>query len=222
MVNVVRVIGRAPRHHTLRSAQLLVEMVESMAGLLRDPDTLLQQVSQVLDMLRLLLQEPALNHVLQSIVTVLVAQLAQADEVLQKSLLDLEGFVHGLDGVDWVVGPFDLGGGDVRGFGTAAALHEVALEPLSVGEALSRGPLPEPERLSGRWTSIMKEMKGGNEHGEAVQRYVGTGAVGTELAEEVPALPVERDVSSDALHTISTAADSSPSPVARLPLQARH
>jgi len=123
-------------------------MVDTMTRLFRDSDALLQQVSHILDVLRLLLQESALDHILQSVVVRFVGRLAQADEVFQEGLLDLECFVDRLDGVDWVVGPGDLGGWNVRRLRDAAPLDEVALEPLAVGEALSGGPLPEPESVS--------------------------------------------------------------------------
>lgn len=57
-------------------------MIEPMTRLLRNTNTLLQQVSEILDVLRLLLQESRLDRILQRIVTVLVGGFAQAKKVL--------------------------------------------------------------------------------------------------------------------------------------------
>ncbi len=102
-------------------------MIEPMTRRFRDSDTLLQQVSEILHMLRLLLQESRLDRILQGIVTMLVGRLAQAKKVLQEALLDLESLVDGLDGVDWIVGPGYLRGRDIRGLRAAATMDEVAL-----------------------------------------------------------------------------------------------
>lgn len=143
-VVVVGIVLLRPRRHALLPAQLLVEMVDTMAHILRDPDTLLQQISHVFDMLRLLLQEARLNRIVQRIVAVLVGELTQANRVLQDGLLDPEGLVDGLHGVDWVVGEGDGRGRDVDGPADAAALDEIAFEPVGVREALNGTTLEKP------------------------------------------------------------------------------
>ena len=45
----------------------------------------------------------------------------------------------------------------------------------------------------------MLETRSGYEHGEAVQRYVGTSAIGTKLAKEEPTLILKGNMSSNSL-----------------------
>lgn len=167
----------SPRHNTLRLPQLLVKMVQPMTNILRYPYTLLQQITHVLDMFSLFLQEPRLDCVLEGVIAGFIRCFAEAKEVLEEFLLALEGVVHGNDGVDGVVWEVDVWGGDVAWLGAAAALDEVAFEPHAVGEAFCCCAFEEPVCgwVSGGWT--VEDRWVDCLHGKTVQADVGSATV---------------------------------------------
>ena len=197
-ITVVRVIGMSPWRQSIGLPQLLVEMVQTMTRLLRDADALLEQIPHVLDMLGLLLQESGLKGVFQCVVTVLVSCFAEAEDIFQMALLNLQCLVHRLDGVDRVIRPFDLGGRDVRRRGAPSTLDQVVFKPHAVRKALDGGALPET--ASGSASELIQgRCSQGNRRCETVQRHIGTSAVGTQLAEEEPTLLLKVDMSTDGL-----------------------
>lgn len=142
-VDHLRVVGLAPRQTAVVAAQLVVEMEDAETGLLGDADDLLQQIGEVLDVAGLLAKEAVVQHGGEGVVADLAGQCHQPLEVLEDALLHGEGLAHGADRLDGVIGELDLGGLDVGGFATAAALDEVLFEPVGVGEAFDGGAFPE-------------------------------------------------------------------------------
>ncbi|KAL1969196.1 hypothetical protein VTN77DRAFT_450 [Rasamsonia byssochlamydoides] len=137
------VIGLAPRQTAVVTAQLAVQMEDTEAGLLGHADDLLQQIGEVLDVARLLAEETLVQHGAEGIVADLAGEGHQPLEVLEDPFLHHEGFPHGADGLDGVVGELDPGRLDVGRFAAAAALEEILLQPVGVGETFDGGAFKE-------------------------------------------------------------------------------
>lgn len=141
-IDVVRVVRLGPRQASVMTPQFRVEMEESVTRRLGHADDLLEQVSEVLDVLRLLSQEARLYHVRQGVVPALAGQAAEPLEVFKQSLLCVESLQDRPHRFHGVLRPLDLRGLDVRWLAAPATLDEVFLEPECIGETLRRGTFP--------------------------------------------------------------------------------
>lgn len=137
-------IGRSPRQLAFAFPQLPVKLVQSMARRLRHPNHLLQQITQVLNMLRFLAQEARLDCILGRRIVVLHRNLAHPDKVLRQSLLNLQCLVHRLNRVNGIIGPLDLRCGNVAWATAAASLEQIEFEPVGVSVAFGGAALPKP------------------------------------------------------------------------------
>lgn len=121
----VGIIQPIPRRTTLAVPQLFIQDIDPRPGLLRHARHLLQQVAQILDVLGLLAQEPRLHRILQGRVAAPLGERAEPLDVFQQALLHQQGLLGRLDGLDGVIGPFDVGGLDGCGLGATTAGDEV-------------------------------------------------------------------------------------------------
>jgi hypothetical protein len=121
-IRLVRIVKVCPRHDTIIGTKLLIKMVKTMACLLANTNTLLQQIAHVLNVTRPLAQEATLNGILERVVVGLLRSRTETMEILENFLLDLQSRMNRLNWVDGVIRPLDVGRRDIAWLGSAAAL----------------------------------------------------------------------------------------------------